>query len=244
MNVYLNRIDGIDDAIISMFLSKRHLTRDKELSIRNMVYQCSQHEVTGEKPIGALVSLTEELEEHLRTLFRWGVHHYTMLRFIDLSFTVYGMHRGGQDDLDAHAMRMNNRIIRESTRVATFLTGEMSDYYQGKILPTDAALAVLGIETPEELLYDGKLYVKTTNGYILQGMENSKDVQRGLYLLSIPSSFIFKIQLTEFAHVYKERKMDGSAHPEVKIAVENMTDQLADATMGYVSRSMLTEIRN
>ena len=35
MQVFLNRVDGIDDAIISMFLSKRTLTRDLEMEIRN-----------------------------------------------------------------------------------------------------------------------------------------------------------------------------------------------------------------
>ncbi len=35
MEVFLNRVDGIDDAIISMFLSKRTLTREMEMDIRN-----------------------------------------------------------------------------------------------------------------------------------------------------------------------------------------------------------------
>lgn len=33
MNVYVNKISGIDDAIISMFMSKRTWTRELELDV-------------------------------------------------------------------------------------------------------------------------------------------------------------------------------------------------------------------
>ena len=82
------------------------------------------------------------------------------------------------------------------------------------------------------------------NGYILKGMEKSKDVKRGLYMLSIPSDFIFRIQLTEFAHIYKERNIKGTANPELKQAVESMTDQLQVATHGFVTRELLEVIPN
>ena len=167
-----------------------------------------------------------------------------MGRFLDLSFTVYNIHRAGQDDVDSHAMRMNNRIIRSSTRLADFSNGEMSGYYQGKIIPTDTALAILGITTPEEIEYEGKTYIKGVNGYILKGMETNKDVKRGLYMLSIPSTFIFKINLTEFAHIYKERNDKGTANPEVKLAVETMASQAENASCNYINRDLLMRIKN
>ena len=245
MQVFLNRVDGIDDAIISMFLSKRTLTRDLEMEIRSEAYNCSNMSYAGDGILGSLrEDLTEKMRDWLGKLFKWGVHHMTMLRFIDLSFSVYGLHRAGQDDVDAHAMRMNNRIIRSSTRLADFKHGEVSDYYKGKIIPTDVALAHLGITTPEEIEYEGSTYVRGVNGYILKGMEKKKDVKRGLYMLSIPSNFIFRIQLTEFAHVYKERNEKGTANPEVKLAVEAMADQLQFATRGYVTRELLEAIPN
>ena len=74
--------------------------------------------------------------------------------------------------------------------------------------------------------------------------ENNNDVKRGLYMLSIPSNFIFRIQLTEFAHVYKERNINGTANPEVKAAIESMVDQLDHATLGYANREILNAIRN
>lgn len=245
MQVFLNRVDGIDDAIISMFLSKRTLTRELEKDIRLETCNNSHTSYHGSEILGSLkADISEKMHGWLSKLFKWGVHHMTMLRFIDLSFTVYGLHRGGQDDLDAHNCRMNNRIIRSSTRLADFDKGEVSSYYDGKIIPTDVALAYMGIITPEEIVYEGDTYVRAVNGYILKGMENKKDVKRGLYMLSIPSNFIFRIQLTEFAHIYKERNEKGTANPEVKQAVEAMTDQLQFATNEFVTRDLLNAIPN
>lgn len=244
MEVYLNRVDGIDDAIISMFLSKRTLTRDLEMDIRSETVKHIRTQNDGTAPFGAIVEPSEKLDNWLKKLFKWGEKHYTMLRFIDLSFTVYGLHRGGQDDLDSHAMRMNNRIIRSSTRLADFSRGEVSSYYSDKIVPTDVALAYLGIATPDEIEYEGNTYVRAVNGYIRKGMEDNKDVKRGLYMLSIPSNFIFKIQLTEFAHVFKERNASSGANPELKEAVESMADQTDRATAGYANRDLLRAIRN
>lgn len=245
MEVYLNRMDGWDDAILTMFYSKRTITRDFEKQVRSAVYATTrQNPANG--VVGAFIDSKEwpNVESWLKTLFKWMPHHITMGRFLDLSFTVYGMHRAGQDDWDAHAQRYNNRIIRASTRLADFQGGEMSEYYDGKILPTDVALAALGIITPDEIEYEGNTYVRAVNGYILKGMEDNKDVKRGLYMLSIPSNFIFKVDLTEFAHVYKERREDGTAAPEVKQACESMVDQLEDASRGFVNRELLMAIKN
>lgn len=245
MKVYLNAITGIDDAIVSMYMSKRTWTRELEEKIRNASFLCTTRkgqlhkEPLGEKHKEILDFFTDELNK----VTKWGKRHMTMLRFVDISVTVEGLHRAGQDDLDSHAMRFNNRIIRSSTRLAKFTTGEMSDYYQGKIIPTDVALAALGIETPDKLEYEGETYVKTVNGYVLEGMESNKDVLRGLYMLSIPSNFIFKCQLTEFAHVYKERNKNGTANPEVKECVEEICDQLEKAVPQF-NRELLMAIPN
>lgn len=246
MEVFLNRVDGIDDAIISMFLSKRTLTRELELKIRNEVLVNSNLVFDGVNAFGSLKANaleSDQLKDWLDKVTKWGERHITMLRFLDFSFTVYGLHRGGQDDWDAHSFRYNNRIIRASTRLGTFESGEMSDWYKGKILPTDMALAALGVTTPDELEYEGKVYVRSINGYILKGHENDKDYRRGLYMLSIPSSFIFRCQGTEFAHVYRERKEDGTANPEVKQVAESCADQIEMATLGYIDREKLLSIR-
>ena len=244
MNVYLNKITGIDDAIVSMYMSKRTWTRELEEKIRDATYLCTKR--SGGLHTTGISERHQQVVDffigELNKLVKWGKRHMTMLRFVDISVTVEGMHRAGQDDVDSHAMRFNNRIIRSSTRLAKF-GNEMSEYYQGKVIPTDVALAALGITTPEKIVYEGETYVRTVNGYVREGMENSKDVLRGLYMLSIPSNFIFKCQLTEWAHVYKERNENGTANPEVKKFCEAVCDQL-EAMVPQFNRELLAAIPN
>lgn len=247
MQVHLNSITGIDDAIISMFASKRNLTREKELEIRREVARCSRNLFDPENPdavIGRIEDPSEKLADWMEKLCKWGHQHITMLRFVQMGITVYGMHRGAQDDFDAHARRLENRIIRASTRLGEFHPGEMSEYYKGKIIPTDEALQHLDIIIPDEIEVDGKIYVKRCNGYILKGLENDHDVQRGLYMLSIPSDFVAQCNLTEYAHIYKLRNYDGHAHYELQTAVESWQCQLCAASAGYFDRDLLLKIQN
>jgi len=240
MNVYLNSIDGIADAITTMFFSKRTWTRELEEEIRAV---CSRVNDRNGKYIGS--SIKEENDKYSRwieQLVKWGWRHTTMLRFIDFSITVEGLHRGGQDDWDSHAKRFENRIIRSSTRLANF-GNEMSEWYQGKIIPTDMAISIMGVEMPKQIEVHGDTYVKCVNGYIQKGMEDNPDVKRGLYMLSIPSNFIFKVNLTEFGHVYKERNNNGTANPEVKIACETMADQI-ESFQSHFNRDLFLRIKN
>ena len=247
MEIFLRRIDGLDDAIITMFLSKRTLTRELEMEIRREVRKCSAIDAIDlgdDMTVNFVKSMSPKLNDWMKTLLKWGKRHITMLKFIDLSFMVYGMHRAGQDDIDSHAKRMDNRIIRSSTRLADFSDGEKSSYYEDKILTTDEALQALGIDLPDSIVKGDVKYVRAVNGYIKSGMEQDKDVKRGLYMLSIPSNFIFKINLAEFAHVYKERGVHGTANPEVKECFESAVDQLEAATFGYINRVFLMEVKN
>lgn len=249
MNVYLNSIQGIPDALTSLLMSKRSWTREKESQIR---YLCSQvlnsdgfirddiadkyaHDTQYQEVV-------DEWRKKMEALCKWGTTHITLLKFIDLSFTVEGLHRAGQDDWDSHAKRFDNRIIRSSTRLATF-DAEMSDFYKGKIIPTDEMLSRLNIDLPEKVPADDYTYVKTINGYIREDLKDDKDVRRGLYMLSIPSNFIYKVNLTEFSHVYKERNKDGGANPEVKELCERSCDLLQGA-IPYFTRDLLAAIKN
>lgn len=242
MKAYVNAITGLDDAIVSMYMSKRTWTRELEERIRRAAGASLF-------PNGSLCETDENTEDYhffldrLGKVVKWGSRHMTMLRFIDFSITVEGIHRAAQDDIDSHAMRFNNRIIRSSTRLSDFADGEMSEYYQGKIIPTDVALASLGILTPQEIVYEGQTFVRAANGYILKGMQDDKDVKRGLYMLSIPSNFIMKCQLTEWAHVYKERNANGTANPEVKEFCESVCDQV-EAMVPLFTRELYKAIPN
>lgn len=268
MNVYVNTVRGMDDAIVSMYMSKpgswskelqdkiyqivhrntdengRFLLTKKGLILQNMkdglddpnhpTYDIRKEEVES----------IEQYQKWMDTLLKWGRKHVTMLRFIDICVTIEGLHRAGQDDLDAHAKRMDNRILRNSTRETTSEFGsKVSSYYQDKVVPTDVALAYLGIKTPDEIKYEGRIYVRAANGYILKGMENKPDVRRGLFYLALPSNCILKINLTEYAHVYKMRNKNGHAHPELQEAVEEICDQLPTFYPGF-TRQLLQEIDN
>lgn len=70
----------------------------------------------------------EKFNKWLEMLLKMGRKHITVLRFIDISIMTEGLHRAGQDDVDAHARRFDNRIIRNSTRLATFGDNEVSEW--------------------------------------------------------------------------------------------------------------------
>lgn len=239
MNVYVNSVTGTDDAIISLRMSKRTWTRSIEQSIR-----CDYAEMFDRN--GRLIADKDnsDILSKIERVLEFGVKHTTLLRFIDISVTVEGLHRGGQDDWDAHTKRFENRIVRSSTRLAEF-GYELSDYYKGKIVPTDVALAYLGLTTPEKIVMEGKTYVRTTNGYILESEKDNQDVKRGLYMLSIPSNFIFKVNLCEFAHVFKMRNANTTANPEVQEVAEAILQQLHDEFLcGLITRELLMNIEN
>ena len=249
MKVVLTEMHSILDAIRTMYMSKRSWTEEKELELKEIIDVCTDRYG---RPLTTLDSFDfpekMKFDEECRKLFKWGAKHITMLRFLDCSVIVEGLHRGGTDDFDAHAKRLENRIIRSSTRLATYETEEISEWYQDKIIPTDIALAYLGISTPDTIEYDGNTYVRTTNGYIIKGMENDKDVKRGLYMLSLPMTFTFKVNITELAHIYKERgSKDGGAHgtaaPELQIMIEILVDQVNE-WYPWITRELLLEIIN
>lgn len=224
MKVYLNEITGIAGAITSLYMSKRTWTREKEEEIRQVCRMVNNHRG---QYVGDEAWYNEKYEEYVGKLLKYGRLHTTLLRFINLDVTVEGLHRAGQDDWDSHARRFDNRIVRSSTRLATF-NYEMSDYYKGKIIPTDKALQDLGLPIPDSITVDGKRYVKTVNGYILEEFADDKDVKRGLYMLSIPSNFIFQVNFAELAHVYRMRNKNSGANPEVQELSESLIKQVCE----------------
>ena len=214
MKVYLNEINGLWAAIDAAYFSKRTWTPEIERHIKG-VYERNFDRW------GMRVSDTfdPEIADMMDMLFRWSKSHITLGKFLDFSFTIEGLHRGAQDDFDSHAKRLDNRIVRSSTRLAKF-GNEKSDWYQGKILTTDEALQLMDIPKPAELMVDGVNYVACTNGYVREDLKDNKDVLRGLYMLSIPSNFIFKCNCTEFAHIVNERDKDSHAAPELRLMIE------------------------
>lgn len=239
MNVYLNEISGLWNAIDSMYMSKRSWTRERETEIKSLYSMCFDR---WGKHRPARDEYEAQMNDLIEKLLKWAPRHITMTRFLDFSFTVEGLHRGAQDDFDSHAKRLENRILRSSTRLSKF-GAEKSDWYRGKILTTDEVLEHLDMPMPEKVLYCGDTYVRTVNGYVLEEYANNKDVLRGLYMLSIPSNFTFKINCTEFAHLLKERDENSNAHPELRDCVERMLSQIQHE-IPQLTREWFYSVRN
>ena len=247
MNVYLNEVTGVADALTSMYLSKRTWTRELEEEIR---HDCKVIDILSKCPysscepfalLSELQSAQDRIEKRLKSFCKFAWKHITMLDFITLSVTVEGLHRAGQDDWDAHAYRFNNRIIRSSTRLADFGEDEMSDFYKDKIIPTEIALEMLGIETPQTIEKDGQTFVLAQGGYVREDLQNNRDAKRGLYRMCIPSNFIFKINLAQWAHVYKMRNKNGTANPEVKEVAERIQDAVEEI-LPWFDRTFIDKI--
>ena len=105
------------------------------------------------------------------------------------------------------------------------------------------ACKIANIELPETIEHDGYTYVKTVNGYIREDLKEDKDVLRGLYMMSIPSSFIFNVNAAEWAHVYKLRNAESHANPEVRQLAEEIADLLESANP-YFTRDLWLSIPN
>lgn len=241
MKVTINSITGFEDAFASMYFSKRSWTPELDFDIR----KTCQEVLDRNGRINPLVhkESLDKFNKWLEMLLKIGKRHITLLRYIEISITTEGIHRAGQDDVDAHVKRFENRFIRSSTRLAEYHDGEMSDWYKDKIIPTDKALNILGINIPESLTYKGETYVKSTNGYVKEEYKNNKDVKRGLYMLSIPSNFVAKINICEWGHVFKERNQDGGANPEVKKWAEDTMKQITDFH-NQITRDYILSIEN
>ena len=184
MNIKVNSITGFEDAFVAMYISKRSWTQELDREIRDVCKDVLDNNGN----IKTWTCNSENLVKFnnwLTMLLRMGKKHITVLRYIDISIMTEGLHRAGQDDVDAHARRFDNRIIRSSTRLAEFSDDEMSDYYRGKIITTDKALEILNIDMPNSIEFMGRKYYKSPNGYVKEGFENNKDVKRGLYIHSI-----------------------------------------------------------
>jgi hypothetical protein len=163
-----------------------------------------------------------------------GEHkHHTLMKYIDVSFFTIGMHRGAQDDLDAHAIAFNNRITRYSTRLAKVDETILSEWYEDKIIPFDHAHKMIGLELPQVIETSIGNFEWTPFGYIHEKFnkisdENGlkKDVKRGLIGLGQESHAIWKTDLFNLRYIYKMRSKLTKANPELKIGMESLADQI------------------
>ena len=216
MTFVLKSISGLESAIASLKFTHRTWTPEWDLAMREAV-----HAVFDRNGFIIPEAMTDEnkhwkeVEQMLCKLGKYGAGvgnsmydagHETLLRFIDFEFIVIGLHRAAQDDLDAHAMRMNNRIVRASSRNGDSTnSGDMSEWYLPRILRFEDILdapvkmgestATIANLLPEniEMKVGNTTYkmIKTQHGFIREDCVDNGDAQRGLYTLAMASNCIF-----------------------------------------------------
>lgn len=242
MKFTLMEVRGLADACLALKMSRRSYTQEYENKLRDAIRFCTYEktgffykEATMAKENGDYVWLVNELNK----VAKWGAGvgmdtyidagHETILRFIDFSIHVEGLHRGAMDDFDAHAMRMNNRIVRSSTRGnGAYNANEMSDWYKDKIVTAGYIDSANG-SAADTITIDGKVYVNVGDGYIRKDLAQNGDAQRGLYRLSIPMDCICKINLHDMRHIYMRRNKYTHASPELAYGIEMLADQIEEA---------------
>lgn len=219
MNLEVLEISGYVPAICSLYMSKRTLNEDRLTDIINTVNGATDKRgfIIADSPY------RDKLYDYLSKAIRYGIRfgHHQILKFIDVTIYMQGLHRGAQDDYDAHAARMN--IIRSSTRsVNGAQHSEFSEFYNDKLIPFKDLKFM-----PEVLVVENEEYVKTTWGYVKSGHETDGDVLRGLTPLGLASDNISKVAYGEhLRHIYSVRRMEGHANPELKKAMELLRSEL------------------
>ena len=109
MRIEITSITGIPDAVQALYVSKNSLTDLQKNDIRDW-YSRNFYTDTGEYAPGKILP-KDPRDTYMDKLCHYGKKHITLLRFIDFTCYVSGLHRGGQDDWDSHASRFDNRII-------------------------------------------------------------------------------------------------------------------------------------
>lgn len=257
MGITLTEVTGIAAADASLRQSKRTFNLETYQETMKLIHSHSDYRGFIIPPSNSEKYSTHGYEmEHdkiiklMDNLAKWGAGwgqgdngtwidagHETLLRYIDLTFAVEELHRGGMDDLDSHAMRFNNRIVRSSTRLATYDQSERSPWYSDKIVSVEDVAKALDIPIPETVTDpDGNVWVKSANGYVKEQYKNNTDVLRGNYPLSIPMSAIMKINLFDLRHVYKRRNAYTHATPELRMYIESLADQVEAALPGNLGK--------
>lgn len=159
--------------------------------------------------------------------------HSTIGRFLDISCTVDGLHRGATDDFDAHARRLDSRIVRRSTRTNSPDEIILSDWYKDKVIPFGdldghTVTEVINvkestdceIKLPSTIIVNNKVYRKSRFGYVADEFKDNYDVLRGLTPLGMSNLFTFKCNITEWAHITKLREPGTHAAPELQQMIQ------------------------
>lgn len=237
MEIPYLRLSGWDSAIRALYMSHSSYSPDLEKKLLNA--EAFENKLISERNKNAVLEpgayfdldaskVPEDwlwYRDQKRKVVKYGSKHITLLRFVDVSFVVTGLHRGAQDDFDSHAARFDNRIVRASSRTKdNEERTEVSDYYKGKILTFQDLIDIFKL--PEDVFSNGTVYKRTALGYVAADEADNPDVRRGHCTLAFSSMFTCKCNITQWCHVLREREINGYAHPELKDMVEKVTEMI------------------
>lgn len=267
MKVHLLKISGYEDAINALRMSTgKFYSWEKLKAIQDLVWLVTDKQGFLETPSGYFTKIPYFYEEgfdspcmlpHSKIT---GVYskdvaefkrllgltknqamgenkHHTLMTYLDITFITEDMHRGAQDDLDAHAKAFDNRITRFSTRLAEIEDNHLSDWYKDKIIPiVEVDKYILdnhGFGLPQTFERDGQTFKKTPFGYVLEKYATvpaknglDKDVQRGGMFIGMASTAQWKCNMYALRYVYKMRSKFTKANPELKLAMEMLADEI------------------
>lgn len=254
MEFKLYKVSGYEEAINSLRMSKgKFYSWKKALEIQELVYVLTDsqgrlntkkgyeyklrdvvYSGTHGKITGDYSQDVAEFERLLTLTFNNAMKdfkHHTLMKYIDVSFFTEGLHRGAQDDLDAHAIGFNNRITRFSTRLAEIDQNLLSDWYKDKIIPFSET--PFYADMPNELFGENGKFIKTPFGWVIEKFAQvpaknglAKDVQRGGMLIGMASNALWKTDLFNLRYIYKMRSKLTKANPELKDGMEQLADQI------------------
>lgn len=213
MKAQVIEVTGYVPAIASLYVTKRNLDQARLEDIK-------YHVAVSTDRWGRVINPTKEFNEYMDKVIKYGVRfeHEKILEFIKIVVFMEGLHRGGQDDYDAHSKRMT--IIRSSTRASKKSSDvpEISDYYKDKILP----LFKIRDKLPQEI----DKYVLTSWGYVRKDLIDNPDVLRGNVGLSCACDNISEMSFRDWRYVYHLRRKGTHAAPELQEAVEQVRKDL------------------
>ena len=230
MKITYCKISGWDGAMRSFFMTNKKY--DKQIEER--LQKVEKYLILREYGIINDNVDCEDLiwyDKIKKNVIEVGKKHTTLLRFIDITFVVDGLHRGAQDDFDSHAKRLESRIVRMSTRVRNNeKLNEVSNFYKGKIITFDDLTKQFDL--PEEFVKDDKKFVRTPFGYVQDEYKDDRDVLRGNVPLAVSSMFTVKVNLTELCHIVRERAPGSAAAPELQEMIKMLVDEHIHPQLG------------
>lgn len=221
MGAQVLEITGYVPAFLSLYMTGKNVDGARLEDVLSTVEKATNR--WGFLNEDAPEEIKQKFMRYMDLLIKYGIkkEHETLLDYIKIVVFMQDLHRGAQDDYDAHAKRMT--IIRSSTRANKKSSDKpsISEWYKGRILPF---FEVNGL--PDKITKDGVDYVRSSWGYVREDLINDPDVLRGNVALSVACDNVSEMSYRNWRHVYHLRRRGNGAAPELSNFVEEVRSDL------------------